>query len=407
MPVLIDSGPVLGDSAAVPVRSTQLWRDWDFSLRFAILPPVLAALLGPAGAALAQSPGCNSLKAQIASLSRGDPGRAATYGRAAQRQRAELDSTSAYAGSIGCGRRKFLIFGEAPPAQCAGIEGRMQQMRANLGQLQAQAGEAGGGNRAAIGELAARYNAECRAPAPQVARAAPAQPRGLFEQLFGVAAPPRPQASIPQPEFSAPPPAPAPALRQVALEPVRSPLADDGEEDGGARRGGSRAVCVRTCDGGFFPVSYSARSRNLEALQELCTSLCPNAQVEVYTLSGGADIGEAVSKDGGDYSALPNAFKFQKSYDASCGCKPPGKTWAETLAEAEKVLGRQRSSDILVTQKKADELARPNAGPRKRGEPPPAPAEPGAVASAADPDFKEITGPDGVTRRVRIIGITR
>ena len=374
------------------------------SLTIALL---IAALLGPA-AADAQSPGCNSLRAQIASLSRGDPGRAATYGRAAQRQRAELDSTSAYANSIGCGKRKFLIFGEAPPAQCGGIEARLQQMRANLGQLQAQAGEAGGGNRAAIRDLTARYDAECRAPAPQVARAAPA-PRGLFEQLFGSSAPPRPQAGIPQAgilqaDLPAPPP---PALRQVALEPVQSPLADDGEEDGGARKGGSRAVCVRTCDGGFFPVSYSARNRNLEALQELCTSLCPNAQVEVYTLTGGGDIGEAVSKDGGDYTALPNAFKFQKSYDASCGCKPPGKTWAETLAEAEKVLGRQRSSDILVTQKKADELARPNAGPRKRGEPPPAPAEPGAVASAADPDFKEIAGPDGITRRVRIIGITR
>ena len=56
------------------------------SLRFIV---GIALTLAGAAPAFAQSAECRSLQSQIASLSRGDPGRSATYGRAAQKQRAE------------------------------------------------------------------------------------------------------------------------------------------------------------------------------------------------------------------------------------------------------------------------------------------------------------------------------
>ena len=53
------------------------------------------------------------------------------------------------------------------------------------------------------------------------------------------------------------------------------------------------------------------------------------------------------------------AFKFQKSFDPTCTCKPPNKSWVEALADAEKLLDRAASKDVTVTAKMSDEMARP------------------------------------------------
>jgi hypothetical protein len=111
---------------------------------------------------------------------------------------------------------------------------------------------------------------------------------------------------------------------------------------------------------------------------------------------------------------LPNALKFQRSYDPSCTCKPPTRSWAEVLAPAEDLL-EARSGDILVTPEKAEELSRPAsvAGPRSR----PASAlprdqKPGASQAAAQGpvlslgEIREVIGPNGIKRRVRIVGPT-
>src|ERR1700733_13811778 len=89
---------------------------------------------------------------------------------AVERQRAELGRTRAYAGSLGCGNRKFPMFGSDPPPQCGDGNAQTSRMEANLADLQARAG---GG----AGDLIARYNAECRG--------APAGPSNVFEALFG------------------------------------------------------------------------------------------------------------------------------------------------------------------------------------------------------------------------------
>lgn len=404
------------------------------ALKTAVCLALAGAALGWGGSlpipAQAQSAGCRDLQAQIAALSRGDPRRASTYGRAAQKQRGELDRTTAYANSQGCQKRQFLIFGQGPPAQCGPIEAQIARMRANLSQLEAQANEASSGDPGAIRALTYRYNNECRA-APQVA-AVPQQPRGFFEQLFGARPVP---ASTPPAPFE---PALDPALRRVPLEPVQSPLEEDDEP--ATHRGGAKAVCVRACDGGFFPVSYSARGGNMGQLADLCHALCPNAEVSLYTYRTSGEIDEAVSQDGDNYTDLPNAFKYRKSFDPTCACKPPGQSWAQTLAEAEKVLGRESRNDILVTEKKADELSRPKLDSRKTP-PASAPAQPAAViddASAREAaiagraaniisnptgiaasdgakakvlgegqgQVREINGPDGGKRRVRVIGLS-
>lgn len=76
------------------------------------------------------------------------------------------------------------------------------------------------------------------------------------------------------------------------------------------------AVCVRLCDGAFFPVSASGAGS--PAAQ--CESQCPDAPTEVFYRSGSDDIGDAISTSGQRYSALPTALRFQKTFDATCTC---------------------------------------------------------------------------------------
>ena len=364
-------------------------------MRLASLPVIfslalaLAGLGGIAPAMAQQSSECRSLQSQIASLSRGDPGRSATYGRAAQKQRAELDRTASYANSIGCSKRQFLIFGEAPPPQCGSIEGQMQRMRANLSQLESQAG--GGGSESAIRDLTYRYNNRCRVPA-QVASAAPQPQRGLFEQLFG--------GNQPRPAVNEPPPFQQQQLEQVPLErPVQSPLDDSEEETSSGSRGGSRAVCVRKCDGGFFPVSYAAGSEDSAGLTALCTALCPNAQANVYTYGGGADIESAVSLTGQAYRALPAAFRYRTTFDSTCTCKAANQTWVAALTEAERLLTSGGGHDVVVSEQKAAELSRPKFMPVKVKADPKLQARADPNATAAIGALPAAPADDGQTAR--------
>jgi hypothetical protein len=122
--------------------------------------------------------------------------------------------------------------------------------------------------------------------------------------------------------------------------------------------GGPYTVCVRTCDGGFFPVTYFRAASRADTLDGICQSLCPNAEVKLYSFRLGGTIDEAVSSTGEPYDRLPNAHKFEQSYDSSCSCRRPGQSWAEALANAEAKYGHN-AHDVLVTPEKSAEMSRP------------------------------------------------
>jgi hypothetical protein len=126
---------------------------------------------------------------------------------------------------------------------------------------------------------------------------------------------------------------------------------------------GSYTVCVRTCDGGFFPVSYFGADSRADTLGQVCRSLCPNADVALYSFPLGGTIDEAVSSTGEAYSHLPNAGKFEQSYQPACSCRAPGQSWAEALAAAEAKYGRH-SRDVLVSVEEAERMSRPVQAPR-------------------------------------------
>ena len=371
---------------------------------------VAAAVFGGRVSAQQLSADCQRLREAIADASRGDSG--AQYQAAADRQRAELDRTVAYAKSIGCDRRQFLFFGAAPPPQCGEINAQVGRMRANLDELQQRAGGGPGGR----GELIARFNAQCTTAQQQPQQQ---QPANFLDAIFG-------------------------NLARQPSDVQTVPLNPDQPLDSGEAEAGSKAVCVRACDGAFFPVSYSASQGRLGGLEDMCRALCPNADVSLYTYPPSGQIEQAVSINGAKYMDMPNALKYRQSLDPTCSCKRKGESWADALAGAEAKLGRESKGDVFVTPEKSIELSRPKFDAKAKAKTPAdAKATPGATPAAptADPGVDalsqqaatisreasgiaggeaqtgarygegqgqtvETVGPDGVKRKVRIIDPT-
>jgi hypothetical protein len=328
---------------------------------FAALAASIAALAG--GDALAQNAAdCARLQQAIASR-HGSSGAQA----AAERQRAELARTTANARALGCENRKFLFLGSDPPPQCGEINGQISRMQANLADLQARAG---GG----AGDLIARYNAECvNAPARG--------PSNIFEALFGGVA-----------RLAAPPPQPQMDVRVEPLDREEGSANREGQRPQVEAHSGSYAVCVRTCDGSFFPVSYTGAGSRADSLEEVCRALCPNADMALYSFPFGGTIDEAASASGEPYANLPNAGKFQQTYDPNCSCRRRGQSWAEALADAEARYGHEKH-DILVTPEKSAEMARPIIDPKaKPTTDPKAKSATPSVEPAADAGSATVTG---------------
>ena len=371
-------------AANIATNSTKDALGWT---RWAVAAIAAIGLFAVAPAS-AESPYCTELRAQIARA--GASSQAGRFQAAAAKQRGDYARVAARARALGCDRGQFLFFGEPPPPQCGPINAQLNQLSGAIASYDRAAADDGGQRQA----LAARYEAECRNPASTQARLT--RPRNFFEELFGGG--PYDSPGIVEPEY------------------------DENLESDGRPRGGPMAICVRDCDGGFFPISYSARGSNLDDLAALCRALCPNAEAKLYTASQYKGLSSALSIDGESYSEHPNAHKFEKVYDPACGCKPPGQSWAAALADAERLIAERHAKDQVVTAEQAEQLSRPVAPGVARGRkakgsiqtpatpepaamPPAAEAQPAAPegAAAAQETYREIVGPDGIKRRVRVV----
>ncbi len=309
-------------------------------------------------AAQSQTRQCVALRQRIFALEHQGPGDAGRLRQEAARQQQQINRTSAYANSIGCSNHKFLFFGKNPPPQCGAINGRISQMRVNLSNIMVRLGAGGGANRDEVGALRGQYAALCLGQPAQT----PTQggPAGLLNALFG-----HHPAPFNQPGNDGTNADNAIPTRGAQDNGNQPPIVNDNSVGAAASGrylgGGGLAVCVRECDGGFFPVSYSAWHHSADALQRLCTARCPNTAVDLYSMAVGADIGTARSTSGQSYQDLPNAFLFRKTHVQGCGCKPKGESWAQALAksDAESLLGNEQASDIIVTQQQSEQMGQP------------------------------------------------
>jgi len=330
-----------------------------------------AVALSAGAAALAQSqnPACQRLEAQLAALDRGneDPTRAGQI-RAAEdavdRQQFEVDKFVAQARRMGCGNAGIFSIFINPPRQCGPLNQKIEEQRDVLGRMQNQLERLQGGTTERAAQRQSLLIALADNGCGQQYRAAAryGQQDGFFDRLFGGGG-----------GYSQP---------------------------GGATGGTYRTVCVRTCDGYYFPISFETTAEHFREDEQTCQRMCPAAEVSLYTYHNpGEDVSQAVSLNGRLYTELPAAFQYRKALSSSCSCRAPGESWLEAL-RSKGPDATVAPGDVVVPNRNANRV-QPQAGAN------PGQASQGTNAAPESGSMVDAPGePDPSKRKVRAVGPT-
>jgi len=88
-----------------------------------------------------------------------------------------------------------------------------------------------------------------------------------------------------------------------------------------------RTLCVRLCDGFYFPISYSTSREHFAGDASQCERQCPaRSRLFVYR-NPGEEIEDMRDLDGQTYLSLPTALAYRTKYVADCTCR--GNPWDE------------------------------------------------------------------------------
>ncbi|WP_456703032.1 DUF2865 domain-containing protein [Bradyrhizobium sp. USDA 4449] len=345
----------------------------------------------PAQVGPGSNPMCVRLEGQLAALDRGasgDPAREEQirrYQDSQSRQQAELDRVTMQAKRMGCESSGFFSLFNGQSAQCGPVNTQIQQMRANLdqitGNLERLRSGPGGGNPERDSQrrsvLVALAQNNC---GPQYANAAQSQGGGNFlTNLFGGGNNPNNQ--------------------QPGVPPA----------DLGPQSGTYRTVCVRTCDGAYFPISFATVPARFPDDERTCKALCPAAEAVLYAhRNPGEDMSSAVSISGQPYTSLPNAFKFRSEFNPSCSCKAAGQSWADALKSADDKAAVEQQGDIIVTEESARKMQQRQLtkGAPANGKKGAAPAQATANAPAATQPADANTTTTPENKPIRSVGPT-
>jgi Protein of unknown function (DUF2865) len=346
--------------------------------RLAMLALCGAAVVSGAGLVLAQGMSeqqirCMQLQQELASAQGGGVGREELPRIEQQIAQADrvFQGTQAAMEDAGC-FESFFIFGRGlvRSPKCLKMNDRVEDARRQLTQLQQQRQTilGGGGNRRRQAELQdALARSGCGGQVRQ-----PRRGGGLFD-FFGGG---RDEEEVPQ----------SPIYRSINPN------------------GRYRSVCVRLCDGFYYPIHFSTYGSLLSQDAQQCQANCA-APAELYVYRNpGQEIEQAVSLNGSAYMDLPVALRFRNEYVKGCSCKqaeynPTDIEAANKQAEADtaqpaKGKGKATANAPPPPQAPASQAAAPAASGEQpqldleiTGSNPPAarPAAPAAVPEAQQP----------------------
>ena len=142
----------------------------------------------------------------------------------------------------------------------------------------------------ASGECLAQVHAPMKSPSPVKQ---PVDKAGLFDWLLGR-------------EQSAPPPVPRPPPRE-------SPSIVGG--------GTVRTMCVRLCDGFYFPISFSTTREKFGNDAGKCERQCPSSSRLFVYRNPGQSLEDMVDLKGEPYTKLLTAYRFKAAYVPDCTCQ--------------------------------------------------------------------------------------
>ena len=81
-----------------------------------------------------------------------------------------------------------------------------------------------------------------------------------------------------------------------------------------------RTVCVRLCDGYYWPISFAAGTGELASDSAKCEQSC-SMPAKLYYAPMLAEAPELVDLNGQPYTKLGTAFQFRTTYRPSCKCR--------------------------------------------------------------------------------------
>ncbi len=263
--------------------------------------------------AQAQSATCSNLKRQLASVGSRSGGKASSsrYRRAIASQNRQLSAVRRRMDGYGCSRKRRFFKRESHPS-CRRLRSSLRSMKNNLRSLQKKAG---GSSVAAVSRssrkniLRAMRRNRCGETETRVAST---RKNSIVDQIFGNDARKsrKRRAERDRRELQ--------RLRKKRNtgKSVRS------TEDRLRNYNTVRTICVRKCDGYFFPVSFSTQKSGVEKDADACSNLCPGTEMELfYHKTKGESAENMISTVTGEsYTSIPNAFAYQTKYDPNCSC---------------------------------------------------------------------------------------
>lgn len=115
-------------------------------------------------------------------------------------------------------------------------------------------------------------------------------------------------------------------------------------------RGGStfRTVCVRLCDGFYWPVSFATTSDNLKRDSKACEASCSSPAALFFYPNPGGEHEEMVNLKGEPYAHLSSAFLYRTTYDTSCKCR--AHPWEQEAVERHKQYARNAAGEAATEQ---------------------------------------------------------
>ena len=125
----------------------------------------------------------------------------------------------------------------------------------------------------------------------------------------------------------------------------------EGSSAGGSRRadsgfngGGPASICVRMCDGFYFPAANGERA----VRESLCQANCPDAEVALFE---GGSVEEARDRGGRRYADLPVAYRYRQERVNACTCRTDPADMSKRLSVT--LDPTLKSGDAVVTESSA------------------------------------------------------
>ncbi len=290
-------------------------------LRAVFAASMAVALLAPAVSSSAYAATCESLRRDLARIQSGKSSspEVKKWQTASRNQKKAISAAERDA-------RHFRCATETQTPKCKGLNAKIKKMKSNLRAIDkrlARAEKKAPGSSTKKRTLrAALAKKNCDAPKRQRTAKAKRAPKEteisrseqgstFFKRLFARSN----SIEVSHSDAS------APAIRTSTAQ-----VASTKKKNGYRRLSGTtfRTLCVRTCDGYFFPVSFSTSKKQLPYDSARCSEMCPAAETELFVhRNPGEQTEDMISLQGTPYTDIINAYRFKTEYVEGCSCRAP------------------------------------------------------------------------------------